>query len=874
MELNADTQTALSSARTTHARTRPRRATSLAALALLASAASHAHLGGFEAADGYAPFLNMVQNYNAGQYGTVCGLGGSQTPITPNTGLWEALAGGFFSGGSVSYATGHSWYDRTWVNSGGTSGAASDQALVLTTGHEGWGGPALKYKYTLDSCDLNGCDPADTAGRIVKVSFWVCAQLAGPELGGQIPNGYFGDEIAFLDSSGNIGFMLGLTQRATGDRVTYWNGSSMFESTIVAANNRYDRWDITLDTGANTISADYYSFIANNTTTVLTNVPMMANMNDFAAMTFRTSPGENNWKLMSVDDFVFDFDCDACAIADVLEVVCELDGSGDITASIKITNNSGVDATRILVTPLPPGAPVSVTPNVINQFVAGTGGMHTFDVTFGGLIDGVEFCFVVTLLDASGNVCCSVVVCITPDCDCLQIRSANSSIVCVPGAPPGTYLYTFQFDNLTPDTIHHMFFFPPSGVTINPNYVALVPPVGPLMTSQSITLMITGATPGEKLYFDIGIHDLMLNECCVQEVCVEIPECDDMHPRGACCFDEPGVPQPICVITTQDDCINRYHGVYLGNNTTCNPNPCLPDPQPTSTHLTAITRCCWPQDQTVTTTLTICNNTGVPRNYSWSLNSVAGAGCNTIIASNFIAPNNGTVTVQPGQCVDIPITIFCEGTLSTPNAMACLEATVTDLASGTNYTSTGKVVTTILDPTGNIPRWCVPVPDPSIFLASAGYANGTFTITNETMFDAIFSYRLISGGVLSVDGRNPGEPVENFVLIPGGQSLPILFAVSLTEERPNEFFDAVLFVETDAGFEPVASQAYTLERTEPCIGDANGDGSVNFADLNTVLGCFGAVGDPGHVLGDLDRNGIVDFGDLNIVLTNFGTSCN
>lgn len=55
-------------------------------------------------------------------------------------------------------------------------------------------------------------------------------------------------------------------------------------------------------------------------------------------------------------------------------------------------------------------------------------------------------------------------------------------------------------------------------------------------------------------------------------------------------------------------------------------------------------------------------------------------------------------------------------------------------------------------------------------------------------------------------------------------------------------------------------------------GDANGDGVVNFVDLNTVLTTFGAsviAGSPGDVNGD----GVVSFQDLNIVLTNFGGSC-
>lgn len=56
-----------------------------------------------------------------------------------------------------------------------------------------------------------------------------------------------------------------------------------------------------------------------------------------------------------------------------------------------------------------------------------------------------------------------------------------------------------------------------------------------------------------------------------------------------------------------------------------------------------------------------------------------------------------------------------------------------------------------------------------------------------------------------------------------------------------------------------------------CAGDANGDGTVDFLDLNHVLADFGLVG-PG-LAGDLDGDGDCDFADLNIVLAHFGASC-
>jgi len=147
--------------------------------------------------------------------------------------------------------------------------------------------------------------PAATAGQVVTISFWWMGNLQGADSAGLVPEGYFGDAIQFRDSSNNVGFEVGMTQRAGGDKVTFWNGSSLFESTIPAPASRYDRWDITLDLGAQTVSADYYQFFPNTTTTLLTNVPLMGAMANFTSMDFRTSPGVTNEKFfgLRLDDY-------------------------------------------------------------------------------------------------------------------------------------------------------------------------------------------------------------------------------------------------------------------------------------------------------------------------------------------------------------------------------------------------------------------------------------------------------------------------------------------------------------------------------------------------------------------------------------------
>jgi hypothetical protein len=58
-----------------------------------------------------------------------------------------------------------------------------------------------------------------------------------------------------------------------------------------------------------------------------------------------------------------------------------------------------------------------------------------------------------------------------------------------------------------------------------------------------------------------------------------------------------------------------------------------------------------------------------------------------------------------------------------------------------------------------------------------------------------------------------------------------------------------------------------------CQGDANGDLTVNFSDVTSVLANFGTSYAPGTGPGDADASGVVNFTDITTVLANFGTSC-
>jgi hypothetical protein len=59
----------------------------------------------------------------------------------------------------------------------------------------------------------------------------------------------------------------------------------------------------------------------------------------------------------------------------------------------------------------------------------------------------------------------------------------------------------------------------------------------------------------------------------------------------------------------------------------------------------------------------------------------------------------------------------------------------------------------------------------------------------------------------------------------------------------------------------------------PCVGDANGDTMVTFADITSILAHFGANYAPGTGPGDSNFDGVVNFSDVTTTLANFGLPC-
>lgn len=139
---------------------------------------AQAYLGGFEENDGYhfgSPVGNTlggndVTRYNAGQYGTNGGSGGSATLITPDTGLWRVIAGGRLENQTNDYYV---------IRHSSPGGHSSPNVLGMTTGNSAFVGVDTEYQYDFDARDFDGNTPSSLANRVVDMEFHWCPVNAG-----------------------------------------------------------------------------------------------------------------------------------------------------------------------------------------------------------------------------------------------------------------------------------------------------------------------------------------------------------------------------------------------------------------------------------------------------------------------------------------------------------------------------------------------------------------------------------------------------------------------------------------------------------------------------------------------------------------------
>lgn len=203
------------------------------------------------------------------------------------------------------------------------------------------------------------------------------------------------------------------------------------------------------------------------------------------------------------------------------DVSCKKDGSGGYLYTFTVTNNTGKPVTNVLITP-PLNSNFSISPQspALPGGILPNGQSTSLQVTITGGQPGKPVCFTVTLMTQDGP-CCTVEVCpVLPNCCAL---AENASITC---GPHGSYSYVLSVVNTSPNTIQHIYLYPPAGVTMTPSYFAVS--LSPGATFQTPPITITGAHSG-SFCFRLSLHTKGMEECCSGDQCVTLPDC---HPSG------------------------------------------------------------------------------------------------------------------------------------------------------------------------------------------------------------------------------------------------------------------------------------------------------------------------------------------------------
>ena len=246
----------------------------------------------------------------------------------------------------------------------------------------------------------------------------------------------------------------------------------------------------------------------------------------------------------------------ACAAVSAQPLACSGDEGGYVV-TIEIKNETDEPIAHVLL-PDP-----HVSPNVVTLPAPLLPGQATtVTVTLSGVNPGAGHCLDVGLTNAAHEECCSQNVCVEVPACCFAL--AGQKTTCIQGAPGGHFQASFNFENRTLDVIEHVFLFPPSGVTVSPQYVD-VPSTPPGGLAHVGGISFTGATPGEELCLTVGIHDEEMNECCADEVCFKVPEpCDGAVAPGKFAPEATGIAAEGCSVSGAGDSKGSFFGLVLG----------------------------------------------------------------------------------------------------------------------------------------------------------------------------------------------------------------------------------------------------------------------------------------------------------------------
>jgi hypothetical protein len=204
-----------------------------------------------------------------------------------------------------------------------------------------------------------------------------------------------------------------------------------------------------------------------------------------------------------------------CFIIREEQVVCD-PHTGDFIYTFTLFNQFPAIVQYVVVLSDTPGVTVSPAVTVLNPPISYLG-TATVSVRIRGAAPGQTVRLRIGLLDFLGGLCCSIGHEVTmPPC-CFEIL--DPVVQCTSDG----IFYEFTLKNWYPAPICNIVVFPQTqGVTVQPNPIQLVPPLG-YGESRRIRLRVLAQGCGGRICLQLVLLDCMFRMCCSNSTCFEAP---------------------------------------------------------------------------------------------------------------------------------------------------------------------------------------------------------------------------------------------------------------------------------------------------------------------------------------------------------------
>jgi hypothetical protein len=204
-----------------------------------------------------------------------------------------------------------------------------------------------------------------------------------------------------------------------------------------------------------------------------------------------------------------------CFIIREEQVVCD-PHTGDFIYTFTLFNQFPAIVQYVVVLSDTPGVTVSPAVTVLNPPISYLG-TATVSVRIRGAASGQTVRLRIGLLDFLGGLCCSIGHEVTmPPC-CFEIL--DPVVQCTSDG----IFYEFTLKNWYPAPICNIVVFPQTqGVTVQPNPIQLVPPLG-YGESRRIRLRVFAQGCGGRICLQLVLLDCMFRMCCSNSTCFEAP---------------------------------------------------------------------------------------------------------------------------------------------------------------------------------------------------------------------------------------------------------------------------------------------------------------------------------------------------------------